>query len=668
MTKAMRQLERQLQAEKRKLHEKEKALTELEQKYAATARRVTSDDTKAEQELNVLTEKVKEMTREIEEKDERLRANEELLNKMHSEKKKQDGELERMRVSLKDKDEVVKKLEDDLIQQKSKEKTTSPGKTNDDKNGIIIAQQHLKQKDRLIQAEQSKVAALEEQAKRAKAERDSLERQLKVAEEKETSLSARVDAMQRDRDKSSSDAKSELFEANRKCLELRTERDAKDAELREMRVKLKETKDLCENEQKVRVQTQEDCAIYIEDLLDAADVAKMTICEHQKTIETNGKEMDRLRTIAASAEKKCERAAAEAAACKASLEHTQTVLNTRVEEIERLRSEANREKDNMSSKLRFLEDETASLHAKVRDKQATLNAALGDVSKYQRESEQSKRQLEAFRASKEVTEEQLREERENLQKSEQNCEQLSDMLKKNVERHANVLSANERMKNTEIENLKDALKTLERKAMKVAEVVHIHKSFFDGLDAEAQVIVENFCAASKNVSSPTPSKTTIKLSSSPSAHENGKTPMTAPLSIRDNFVSAPSSPADRFQTPKTSMRTTSRLGRTSTTTKSAGKPVTFSSSSSADKQRSHVSQRIWGMVSEASKINVDLQGLAETAKKRLSQEHKTERSAGAVKALRLDVDGGEDSGKKPKLAGTPSKRRVLQPVPFARVN
>ena len=42
--------------------------------------------------------------------------------------------------------------------------------------------------------------------------------------------------------------------------------------------------------------------------------------------------------------------------------------------------------------------------------------------------------------------------------------------------------------------------------------------------------------------------------------------------------------------------------------------------------------------------------------------------AGAVKALRLDVDGGEDSGKKPKPAGTPSKRRVLQPVPFARVN
>ena len=93
-----------------------------------------------------MTEKVKEMTREIAEKDERLRANEELLNKMHSEKKKADGELERMRVSLKDKDEVVKKLEDDLIQQKSKEKTTSPGKTNDDKNGIIIAQQHLKQK------------------------------------------------------------------------------------------------------------------------------------------------------------------------------------------------------------------------------------------------------------------------------------------------------------------------------------------------------------------------------------------------------------------------------------------------------------------------------------------------------------------------------------------
>ena len=58
---------------------------------------------------------------------------------------------------------------------------------------------------------------------------------------------------------------------------------------------------------------------------------------------------------------------------------------------------------------------------------------------------------------------------------------------------------------------------------------------------------------SRSVTPAMPSKTTIKLSSSPSAHANGKTPMTAPLSIRDNFVSAPSSPADRFQTPKTSM-------------------------------------------------------------------------------------------------------------------
>ena len=78
------------------------------------------------------------------------------------------------------------------------------------------------------------------------------------------------------------------------------------------------------------------------------------------------------------------------------------------------------------------------------------------------------------------------------------------------------------------------------------------------------------------------------------------------------------------------------------------------------------------MVSEASKINVDLQGLAETAKKRL-QEHQESLSAkksnetnnnSAVKALRLDVNGGEDSGQKPKPAGTPSKLRVLQPVPF----
>ena len=77
------------------------------------------------------------------------------------------------------------------------------------------------------------------------------------------------------------------------------------------------------------------------------------------------------------------------------------------------------------------------------------------------------------------------------------------------------------------------------------------------------------------------------------------------------------------------------------------------------------------MVSEASKINVDLQGLAESAKKRL-QEHQEQQLSekkkinnSAVKALRLDVVNGEDSGQKPKpKAGTPSKRRVLQPVPF----
>jgi chromosome segregation ATPase len=118
------------------------------------------------------------------------------------------------------------------------------------------------------------------------------------------------------------------------------------------------------------------------------------------------------------------------------------VLHARVEEIERLRSQSTSEKENMYSKLMFLENETASLHSKLQEKQAKLNKALGDISKYQRESEQSKRQLDAFRASKEVTEERLREEQDKLHKSEQNCEQLSDMLKKNVERHANVLSAN----------------------------------------------------------------------------------------------------------------------------------------------------------------------------------------------------------------------------------
>lgn len=110
---------------------------------------------------------------------------------------------------------------------------------------------------------------------------------------------------------------------------------------------------------------------------------------------------------------------------------------------------------------------------------------------------------------------------------------------------------------------------------------------------------------------------------------------------------------------------------TTTTSKSAGKPVLTFSSAGKHQHKSHVSQRIWGMVSEASKINVDLQGLAESAKKRL-QEHQEQQLSekkkinnSAVKALRLDVVNGEDSGQKPKpKAGTPSKRRVLQPVPF----
>jgi hypothetical protein len=417
----------------------------------------------------------------------------------------------------------------------------------------------------------------------------------------------------------------------------------------------------------VHLQIQEGCAIYLEDFQEAAADAEKTICEHQRTIETNKEEMERLQTNLANAEKKHELASSEAQSFKTSLENTQTVLSARVEEIERFRSQSTSEKENMSSKLMFLEDESASLHTKLQEKQTKLNKALGDISKYQQESEQAKRQLDAFRASKEVTEERLREEQDKLKKSEQNCEQLSDMLKKNVERHANVLSANERMKNMEIEDLKDALRSLERKALKIAEVVHIDKAFFDGLDVEAQVIVEDFCATSKNVSSPTPSKMNIN-------NGGGKTPMTAPSANRGNFVSAPSSPADRFQTPQTSMQTSSRLGRTTiattTTSKSAGKPVLTFSSAGKHQHKSHVSQRIWGMVSEASKINVDLQGLAESAKKRL-QEHqeplseKKKINNSAVKALRLDVVNGEDSGQKPKpKAGTPSKRRVLQPVPF----
>lgn len=680
--KAKRYLERQLQDEKRKLQEKEKMLNALEEKYAATAKRVNSDDTKAEEALKILNEKVAKMTAEMHEKDERLKANEELLHRMHSEKKKRDGELERMRVSLTQKEQVVKKLEDDL---KSSEVQKANNNNNSDNQ-----QQHvfmMKEKDATIQSAQSKVAALEAKAKQssaneenlrkeleqlqksertAKAEREHLERQLRMAEEKEKKLSAQVDAMSVDRQKSSSNA-AELFEANRRCLDLRAKCDAKDEQLEEMRLKLKEAKESYENEHKKHLQTQEDCAIYLEDFQEAAEFAEKTICEHQRTIETNKEEMERLQTNLANAEKKHELASSEAQSFKTSLENTQTVLSARVEEIERFRSQSTSEKENMSSKLMFLEDESASLHTKLQEKQTKLNKALGDISKYQQESEQAKRQLDAFRASKEVTEERLREEQDKLKKSEQNCEQLSDMLKKNVERHANVLSANERMKNMEIEDLKDALRSLERKALKIAEVVHIDKAFFDGLDVEAQVIVEDFCATSKNVSSPTPSKMNIN-------NGGGKTPMTAPSANRGNFVSAPSSPADRFQTPQTSMQTSSRLGRTTiattTTSKSAGKPVLTFSSASKHQHKSHVSQRIWGMVSEASKINVDLQGLAESAKKRL-QEHQEQLSEkkkinnSAVKALRLDVVNGEDSGQKPKpKAGTPSKRRVLQPVPF----
>ena len=678
--KAKRYLERQLQDEKRKLQEKEKMLNALEEKYAATTKRVNSDDTKAEEALKILNEKVAKMTAEMHEKDERLKANEELLHRMHSEKKKRDGELERMRVSLTQKEQVVKKLEDDL-------KSSEVQKAN---NNSDNQQQHvfmMKEKDATIQSAQSKVAALEAKAKQssaneenlrkeleqlqksertAKAEREHLERQLRMAEEKEKKLSAQVDAMSVDRQKSSSNA-AELFEANRRCLDLRAKCDANDKQLEEMRLKLKEAKEAYENDRKVHLQIQEGCAIYLEDFQEAAADAEKTICEHQRTIETNKEEMERLQTNLANTEKKCELASSEAQSFKTSLENTQTVLSARVEEIERFRSQSTSEKENMSSKLMFLEDESASLHSKLQEKQTKLNKALGDISKYQQESEQAKRQLDAFRASKEVTEERLREEQDKLKKSEQNCEQLSDMLKKNVERHANVLSANERMKNMEIEDLKDALRSLERKALKIAEVVHIDKAFFDGLDVEAQVIVEDFCATSKNVSSPTPSKMNIN-------NGGGKTPMTAPSANRGNFVSAPSSPADRFQTPQTSMQTSSRLGRTmiatTTTSKSAGKPVLTFSSAGKHQHKSHVSQRIWGMVSEASKINVDLQGLAESAKKRL-QEHQEQLSEkkkinnSAVKALRLDVVNGEDSGQKPKpKAGTPSKRRVLQPVPF----
>ena len=680
--KAKRYLERQLQDEKRKLQEKEKMLNALEEKYAATAKRVNSDDTKAEEALKILNEKVAKMTTEMHEKDERLKANEELLHRMHSEKKKRDGELERMRVSLTQKEQVVKKLEDDL---KSSEVQKANNNNNSDNQ-----QQHvfmMKEKDATIQSAQSKVAALEAKAKQssaneenlrkeleqlqksertAKAEREHLESQLRMAEEKEKKLSAQVDAMSVDRQKSSSNA-AELFEANRLCYDLRAKCEAKDKQLEEMRLELKKATESYENEHKKHLQTQEDCAIYFEDLQEAAEFAEKTICEHQRTIETNKEEMERLQTNLANAEKKHELASSEAQSFKTSLENTQTVLSARVEEIERFRSQSTSEKENMSSKLMFLEDESASLHTKLQEKQTKLNKALGDISKYQQESEQAKRQLDAFRASKEVTEERLREEQDKLKKSEQNCEQLSDMLKKNVERHANVLSANERMKNMEIEDLKDALRSLERKALKIAEVVHIDKAFFDGLDVEAQVIVEDFCATSKNVSSPTPSKMNIN-------NGGGKTPMTAPSANRGNFVSAPSSPADRFQTPQTSMQTSSRLGRTTiattTTSKSAGKPVLTFSSAGKHQHKSHVSQRIWGMVSEASKINVDLQGLAESAKKRL-QEHQEQLSEkkkinnSAVKALRLDVVNGEDSGQKPKpKAGTPSKRRVLQPVPF----
>ena len=81
---------------------------------------------------------------------------------MHSEKKKRDDELERMRVSLTQKEQVVKKLEDDL-------KSSEVQKANNNNNSVN-QQQHvfmMKEKDATIQSAQSKVAALEAKAKQS---------------------------------------------------------------------------------------------------------------------------------------------------------------------------------------------------------------------------------------------------------------------------------------------------------------------------------------------------------------------------------------------------------------------------------------------------------------------------------------------------------------------
>ena len=86
-------------------------------------------------------------------------------------------------------------MEDDLIQQKSKEKTASPGKTATTAASSSLSNIYAKDDSSKPAVESRRVGRTSEASESG---RDSLENNKKVAEEKET-LSARVDAMQRDR-------------------------------------------------------------------------------------------------------------------------------------------------------------------------------------------------------------------------------------------------------------------------------------------------------------------------------------------------------------------------------------------------------------------------------------------------------------------------------------
>jgi hypothetical protein len=742
MAKKMRDSERSLVNEKQKLKAKELEFDLISKKY--------------EQEMLLLPElKSKLMTLEnelsiamnqISEKDLKLRANEELLQKLQSEKKKHEGEISHMRATLEEKNSVVLKMSEKLKDYETTTKIMEKKSSANNNTNLQQQQQqqqqadkeNLRKKESMLKEYGEKVARLEkahqqsneterilnqeleglkQNVRSANAERVHLEQRLKVAEENAARLSSKADTV-------SSAAEShhkELFEAKREVLNLRTKLDDANKLLEEMSKKVKEAKEECEEERNYRTRVEEDCAFYLEDYHEIAEKAAETIVEHQTTII---EKENLLASMQRSLKEKTEK-----------FEVAERNLSFAFEQSKRLQSECDGykieickledAKNEKSSGIALLEHETSTLHKKLDEKQFKLNSAIGDISKYKGESEQSKRQLEAFRSSKEVTEEQLKIEREKLKKSEENCKQLAETLKRNIERHDNVISANGKMHLTQIEQLEEALKESEAKGAKISRILlkeESARSFFESLDVEMQVIVESFCGiggGSSPSSSPSLPSGIPKVAAKSGVQEQQqqKTPANNVVKTHanknDGFVSAPSSPiaataellqtpGTSFKTPKTSMQSltsSSRLGRT-TMSKSAGKATTATSDVlyHTASQRSMAADRIWGMVSEASKVRADLRGLAESASKAFSSSRKKSKSTSSdddYEASAAATDGacfgGEEENQEPnythdsfndnnniiensvkkklrledsghKQPGTPDKRRALQPV------